>query len=674
MKIWIKTIIAISLIILSLISWYYWNKDKQAKIDEVNKAKMAYTIKKWNIKTEVKVTATAKLANEQKLSFWQEWKITKVFIKVWDEVKAWQILAELNMDDYQNAIDSSKLELENAKLWLTKLLNNDTSLRESQIKAQIKEIKTNYEVEVEQEDILKTQLETSIKQKIDNLEQLKRDYLTDQKNIEIAKSWLNVSTNIETKQTESSLVSRKQTIDSIVNSLNSGLWDIEQIIESVDRIYGVSNEFKYENDSYENYLWAKDTNLKNKTEASILDWYNLINKYKTEFKKINTEITDTEIYSLVQNYYKDTSILIELCDNSLNSLDKSIESVWSLSKTMIDWFKVTINGSRNSTISIRKQLETFSSSINWLLSDKDQKDQLNVSIEQKNIDIEKKELSLKKLSEQINLLKIEIDNQKIDNTNQLNRKNTQNDTMLEKIDLLNKELKDLLDWADVYDIKQQQNQIKQAELKIERTTEQKDNYQIIADFWWRVRTIDIVEWEQYKLTDKKYIVVENPNLIELELQVSQIDIVKIKVKNTAIVTFDAYPNKAINSYISTINVNPEPNGRWWFYYKATIILNKQDLEILAWMTAIVNVLTAQAENVLIIPSLSILQNWEKKYVYKKEGEFYKKHEIKTWIVNNFQAEIKEWLKEWDIIKISAIDEELLKNMWIDESSNSIFWG
>ncbi len=675
MKIWIKTSLVIILIIAAATGYYFWDKDKKAKLAKEEAAKMEYSVKIWDIKTEVKVTGIAKLANEQNLSFWLEWKITKVSVKVWDEVKAGQILAELNMDDYQNAIDSAKLELENAKIWLTKLLNNDTSLREAQIKSQINEINSNHRVEIEQKNILRNQLETAIAQKRDSLTQLKRDFETEKKNLEIAKSGVNVTTNVETKQTESRLIARKQSIESINNSLNSWLWDIEQIVESVDKIYGVSNEFKYENDSFENYLWAKDSWLKSKTEAYILDWYNLIKKYKEQFKNLNNEISDEEIKNIVQNYYIDTKVLVDMCDTAMNSLDKSIESVWSLSKTNIEWYKATVNASRASAVSIRKQLEWFSASINAFSSDIDQKDQLNISIEQKNLDIDKKVASLKKLMEQIDLLTKEIDDQEIDNQNQLNRKITQNDTMLEKIDVLNKELQDLRDGADQNDIRQQQNMIKQAELKIDRTNEQKDNYQIIADFDGRVRSIDIVEWEQYKLTDKKYIVVENPNLIELELQVSQIDIVNIREKNTAVVTFDAYPNKAINTYISNRSVNPEANGRWWFYYKATIVLNKQELEILAWMTAVVNILTQKAESVTLIPSLSIIQEWEKKYVYKKsENQEYKKHEIKTWIVNNFQAEVLEWLKPGDIIKVSWLDDETLKNMWIDEKSGSIFWG
>lgn len=672
MKIWIKSIISIILIIAWITSWYFWNKNKQEKLAEENKAKMAYTVKLWNIKTDVKVTANAKLANEQNLSFWQEWKITKVYVKIWDEVKAWQILAELNMDDYQNAIQTNQLEIENAKLWLTKLLNNDTSLRETQLNSQINETKSNYDVETEQLKILQKQLDTNLAQKKDNLEQLMRDYELDKKNLEIAKSWINVTTNVETKQTEITLTARKQTIDSIVNSLNSSLWDIEQIVESVDRIFGVSSQFKDDNNSFEIYLSAKDTSLKSLVETNIMDWYNLINKYNNEFKNINTNISDDEISLIVNNYYKDTIILVKLCDNALNSIDKSIESVWSLTNSMIEWFKANVNWSRTSSISLRKQLETFSSSINSLLSNVYQKDQLNYSIEQKNLDYQKKEEALKKLSEQILSLSKEIDTLKIDNLNQINRKKAQNDAILEKIEVLKKELKDLLDWADEYDIKQQQNLIKQAELRLIRTKDQKDNYQIIAEFNWRIRTVDIVEWEQYKLTDKKFIVIENPNLIELELQVGQIDIVKIKQKDPVAITFDAYPNNPINSTISDRNVNPEPNGRWWVYYKANIFLEKQELEILAWMSAVVNITTNKADNVVIIPTLSLLQEWNKKFVYLKEWEEYKKHEIKTGIINNFQVEVKEWLKEWDIIKSSAIDNEVLKEMWIDESGGSIF--
>lgn len=674
MKIWKKSIIIILILIIWATALYFWNKDKQTKIAEENKAKLSYTVKKWNIVNEVKVTATAKLADEQNLSFWQEWKITKVYVKVWDQVKAWEILAELNLADYENAVKTSQLELENAKLWLTKLLNNDTSLRESQLKSIINETQSNYDIEKEQEKILKQQLDTIVQQKRDQLEQLTKDYNLSKKNLEVAKSWLSVNTNLETEQTEISLIARKQTINNIINSLNTTIGDIENIVESVDKIFWVSEQYKYENDDFENYLWVKNLSLKTIAENDIIEWYKFIQKFKNEFKSINIENSDKEIYDLIQNYYTESIILVTICDDAIDSIEQSIESIWSLSNADINNFKATVNASRNSAISLRSQLEAYSTSINNLLSDASQKDKLQLSINQKQLDYEKLETSLNNLEQNIRLLVKEIQDTEQDNTNQLNRKKSQIEILLEKINVSKKELEDLLDWADEYDIKQQQNLINQSQLRLERTIDQKDNYQIIAEFDWRVRSIDIVEWEQYKLDDRKYIVLENPNLIELESQVSQIDIVKIHEKNDAIVTFDAYPYSPIKTKIYKRSVNPEPNTRWWFYYKTTILLEKQSKEILAWMTAIVDIQTAKADNVVLIPTLSIVQELDKKYVYLKQWENYNKHEIKTWVTNNFQAEVIEWLVEWDIIRASVLDTEALKSMWIDDTSSSIFGG
>jgi hypothetical protein len=56
-------------------------------------------------------------------------------------------------------------------------------------------------------------------------------------------------------------------------------------------------------------------------------------------------------------------------------------------------------------------------------------------------------------------------------------------------------------------------------------------------------------------------VIENPELIELELEVGQIDIVKIHQEDPVVITFDSYPNNPIQATISNRNVNPEQNER-----------------------------------------------------------------------------------------------------------------
>ena len=221
----------------------------------------------------------------------------------------------------------------------------------------------------------------------------------------------------------------------------------------------------------------------------------------------------------------------------------SIECV-SLTENMINSFKTTISSARTMSISLRSELKNLMDNTYEMLSS-----------------YETHAASLETQSDTIDILKEEIATMQIDNQNQLERKQAQITTIKEKIDVLNKELADVRKGVDKYDIQQQKNLIDQAELNLIRTKEQKDDYQIIADFNGRVRTVDINEGEQYKIDDKKYIVVENPNLIELKLQVSQVDIVKIKEGQTVTVIFDAYPYSPIQATITSRNVNPQINAR-----------------------------------------------------------------------------------------------------------------
>lgn len=668
-----KTIITILLIIILVAWWYHSNQKKQLAMQMEHEQNMMHTVKKDDIQVSVKVTANAKLADEQKLSFGREGKITHVNVNIGDEVKADDILAQLNMDEYQNAIQTSQLELANAKLWLEKMINEDNSVREAQLHSQINEAKANHKLEIEQEQILNKQLKTSLQQREEQLTQLNRDYELAQKDLQIAASGLDINVQIETEQTENTLIAHNQTINSTLTALTPILGDAEFVIESVDKIFAITEPFKHNDLAYDHLLGGKATPLKNETKTNILNSYDFIDNYQEKIADLNSNSSDNEIYTFLQEFHHDSEVLIKLCDTALDSIEMSVESV-DLSAETIAWFTSTVSTARSAALGIRWQLENLATNINALLSNNSQKEQLQLSTEQKQLEYDRQKILLQKQGEDIQLLVTEIDNLKKDNNNQLNRKSSQIKTIADNINVLEKELVDLLDWPDDYDIKQQKNLIQQAQLRLERTKDQEEDYQIIAEFDGRVRTIDIVEGEQYKLDDNNFIVVENPNLIELELEVSQIDIVKIKEGDPVVITFDAYPNKPIKASISSRNVNPETNTRGGTYYKATILLTKQELEILAGMSALVTIVTAEATDVISIPTLSLIQKDNKKFVYlkEKESDEYSLHEIQTGIMNNFQVEVTQWLEKGNIIKASVLDDKALSDMGIDDSSGSIF--
>jgi len=660
----------IGIIVFLIVWWIVANKFKAHKAELQAEQDMKYKVQTWDIKVQVKVTAIVNLVDEQNLSFGQEDKIMAVYTEVGDQVHSWDILAELNMDDYHNAIQTAELDFANVQLTLQKLLNNDTSLIQAQIRSKINEAKLSYNIEFEELKVLEQKHNTILQQKMDQLEQLGRDYQLAQRSLEVAVSWLIISIQTETEQTESTLQSRQQTIDSIINTLRSSLGDAEFVIESVDRIFGVSKTFENNIAGYGNNLSAKNTQLKQETNQLIRNAYILVANFRTQINTLSDDSSDDEIYTLIQDFYENAEILVTLCDIALDALDMSVQST-VLSSTKLQWFSATIGTARINATTLRTQLQALASSVNSLFSDAVSQGQLAVSINQKQIEYTQQRLLLTKTEEDIRLLTNEIEILKKDLPNQLSRKQAQITTLNEKIHVAQKELSDILDGPDDYDIQQQKNLVGQAQLRLEKIKDQQDHYQIIAEFDGRVRTVDIIEGEQFKLDDRKFIIIENPNLIELKLQVSQIDIVKIKEWDPVIVTFDSYPNDPIKASITSRNVNPEFNTRWGIYYEVIIILQKQDLEILAGMTALVEVTTAEVQNVLIVPTLALVHNGQA-YVYLMENNEYSTHPVEVGITNNFQAEIISWLTKWDIIKASALDEEILKEMWIDDSSSSIF--
>ncbi len=612
---------------------------------------MMYIVNTWDIQVQVKVNAKASLVDEQNLSFWQEWKITAVNVHVGDEVKAGDILAELDLKDYTNAIKTTELELENAQFGLSKLLSNDTSVLQAKIRAQIKEAELSLETESDQYSILQKQLETALQQKKDELEETNRTYELAKKELDIV--WTGLTTNNwnhAASDLDQAIQDRQQKVNTIVSDLKSILWDAEIVVKAVDKIFGVTNMYTSQAQAYKLYLSTKNTAFKDQTESNVYKWYGFIENFEPKINAISKTSSDNEIYTLIQTLYNESQILVTLSETALDALNTSIEWV-DLTETTLEWFLTTVSASRSTAISLRSQLKTLKDSVNSILSN-----------------YETKKVSLTSQNNNIDIIKKEITTLEKDNKNQLARKKAQIENLNEQISVLNKELQDAKKWANAYEIKQQKNLISQAELKIERTKNQEEDYQIIAEFSGRVRTVDIVEGEQYKLDDKNYIVVENPNLIELELQVSQIDIVKIKEWQTVTVLFDAYPNTPIQATVTSRNVNPEQNQRWWTYYKTIILLEKQELEILAGMSALVNVNVAEVKNVIIVPTLSLVRQNGKTYVYLRKNDEYMLHEIEIGVSNNFQAEVFSGLQVGDIILASVLDEKNLEKMWITDSA------
>lgn len=636
---------------------------------------VTYSVATGDISISVRVSGSAGLVNEQKLSFAKEEKIKKVTVKDGDQVKAGDILAELNLDAYQNSLNSAELDLSNATLALKKLESNDTTLVQAQLRNKIDDLQKNSVIEKDRYDILVSQLNNTSNQKKQQLKELDNKILITQDNLTIASSWLALTIWTETEQTAASIKLYEETITQTLHDIDIYLTSFTDAVEDIDKIYSVTDTFRSVNISINSYLSAKNSVLKNTLPSDVLDAYSYLDtlKVKLESIKKNWNIEAT-IWKYLTDLYSWSVIFIDLMDNATQGLDDSLTSA-SFTSTQLEWFKSIVSKHKSQIVTNRTSMLWTRTKLDNFISTYLQEWQLETSISKEKLDFKELELSLATLKNQKNLLENEIRSLLLDQENQLSKQLQQIDSLKNSISLTQIELQDVIDGADSNDVQTQRNRIRQAELALEKIIDQKQDFQIIADFDWRVRSVDISEGEQFKFDDRKYIIVENPNLIELELLINQIDIVKVKKWDAVDITFDAYPNRPISSQVDNINVTPIKNERGWTSYKVTVIIEKQDLHIFAWMTALATITSEKREWVILVPSLAVkIENWQHVVYKKNKNDTFDTITVEIWISDNFNTEIVRWLGLWDIIAASLLTQEDFDTMWITAQWDSIFGG
>ncbi len=141
---------------------------------------------------------------------------------------------------------------------------------------------------------------------------------------------------------------------------------------------------------------------------------------------------------------------------------------------------------------------------------------------------------------------------------------------------------------------------------------------------------------------------------EIEANISEADIAKVKISDSAKITLDAYGQDVIfEANVSKIDPG-ETIIEGIATYKTTLQFVADDSRIKSGMTANINILTAKADNTLLIPQRTIINENGKKFVQiLNANNEIKKNEIKTGIRGfDGNIEILSGIQEGDKIIIS----------------------
>ncbi len=204
-------------------------------------------------------------------------------------------------------------------------------------------------------------------------------------------------------------------------------------------------------------------------------------------------------------------------------------------------------------------------------------------------------------------------------------------------------------------------QVRQAESNLESIYNQIENSIIRAPIDGVITRIEYKKGEQVSMT-KSVIYMLSESKLEIEVDISESDITKIKNGDTVEISLDALSSEQ-KLYGTVYDIDPaETIIQDVTYYKTQIafdIPEELNEEIKPGMTANVIIKTKEKENVLMIPSRAIIdKNGDGQFVKILENNIPKEISIKTGIYgDNGMVEIISGLKEGDQIITSSTESK-----------------
>lgn len=640
------TVIAIILV------WVLYKR--QPWVDKSPKNKVFYdmeaTVKTGDLKTVLTLQWSTQFADSQKLTFMTQWKVTAVYVKVWDKVKKNQVLAKISTDDLDNNVAQARWDIDTQKANLQDLLDaKNLDLEYIQQKA-------NYDALVLQQETIDQEQELamqSLQQQIRDAQKLYDDTLADYQELLSGSDSANADLALS-----STIRRRNQTLETAVLELKTIINDVNSIVDSYDKKLLITDKYKREV-ARNDYIWADDLSLKVESEKL----FNQVSENLDTLREQYTTLNEKSVSDLSTEEVLDAYSTVKILWNELVDW-------W---ETNYDMFKASITSTSYTLTNIETDAKTFGTDLQsmWVkyvqlytqkvstLADLDD----DTSLEDTKLKLDKAKTNLDKLNLQVDVLKAQ--------------QATEKATLEDNIDVARRNLNKIAWWESLKEtqIKQAQNRLKQLQRNLQNVMDKYDDYQLTANFDWVITEMDIQVWDSINSnssSSQKYIYVESNDILEMTFNVEQIDIIQLKVWMDAEVYLDAYPNEIYYGKITEINTIPNTNSMTTTYpMTVTFQKNHPDETILAWMWWSAKIILNQTKNVLIVPSQAITTISWQNMVMLKQWENWIEQPVETWESDETNTEVISWLKAWDIVKAMFYSTEWMQNMWLSTTFQQI---
>lgn len=629
-------LIIFTLFIFLLSSCWGWNnkqelvENEDIKIQNSNKKPFYIDVKSvWDFDSSYSFKKSWRITwvSDFEILSQVSWRVWKINFREWDRVSANTTLLTLqdSVSNYylqversQNSLDRAKITKDSNILTLQRAiddsllaynnskLNFDTLTRDLQERIN----KAKFDLEQASLEIEGSSSYLDIKRLENELQKAKSDY-------------------------ENSLLNEDNNLESIFSNIKSSYKSIDlfyfDLLNNLDEIFWVSEKNRNKNNSFEIFLSARNSSLKNETENLIrqmfVDYEN--------FKKIDVENLDWEnAMGKINIIFNSLSLTKNAIDTSkqaiLNSVESSsfpqstIDSYYSL----INWYWNTYNNLFNQLSTIRDNLRSFLNTLDW-----------NRKSRLKSISLLEDQIKIAKSQIWNNLVAFEnaLNRTKIDAENSLN--NAKNSIESARIAynnaISNKEVT----------LRSLDNQIKEAEIALSEARTNIANLTIRSPNSGVISEVLVNEWQNVSPQTPLFRIINEDN-IQVELFLTRNELEKV---NNWDRVWISYNWQIINWQISRIS-NVATSDLTF-----RVFVDILDKVTLIW--DFVDVIFYTNNESISIPVNIVSITWEQSwlvFVYNVDENTFSQREITLWSTKWWLIEVVSWLDIEDVLIINDI--------------------
>jgi len=584
----------ISLIILAVIAALsvFFIVGKKEKVEYTTAA-----VEKGRLTQTVSEVGTVKVSQKIELSFLQSGKIGKILVSIGDKVKQDQVLAELDYSSFSIKAQEAQANLDVANANLNKLLAGATVREIAVSQAQVDQAKATYLANLAELDKIEKTTAEDISQAEKSLADLESNQVDDITSYEQAVTLAETDLT-NTKSTYEQSINNKRsvaltTIDNKLVIANTALDNINTILNDSDA---------------EEPLKAKNKSYLPSTESSYVGGLELLAAANSSLVTAKQAQTNTVVIAASLDCLIALNKIFEALDYCYKALEDSVVSS-AFTQTELDAYKTSIS----------TQITAISTAISAVQTAQHNLEDAVLTYQTKVAEVEDDLAKAKvDLANAIKSAKNFLASVRLAGEQKVAAAQSKVDTSQEAWQVAKAQLENLKSPARIQDVSLYQAQVKQAEAAFDLTEKQIEDSIIKAPIDGTVVRIEYELGEQVTAA-KPAIAILGENNFEIEVDISEADIAKIREDNPAEITLDAfgdeveYPGKVYSIEPAETIIQDVT------YYKVKVQFTEEDegkmASIKSGMTANIIITTAFKDKVLIMSSRAVVEkNGGDKYV------------------------------------------------------------